>query len=281
MKMEKCKLNCVLKYPGSKWRIVDKLVELIPPHHTYLEPYLGSGAVFFRKAPSDIETINDLDWDVVNLFQCIREDSEKLSRLIMTTPYSRQMYDDAFKSDPIMEVLSEGNRFLKACQFLVRCWQGHGFRSNGYKVGWKNDVQGRERMYALWNWYRLPEWVIEIAERLRRVQIECSPAIELMERYDYENVFMYLDPPYLLGTRCGKQKQYKHEMSDEDHEEMLQKAIGSKAKIMISGYASEMYDDMLAGWRRKEFRSHAEMGSKRTEVVWMNYESGQMELRLD
>ena len=60
MKMEKCKLNCVLKYPGSKWRIVDKLVELIPPHHTYLEPYLGSGAVFFRKAPSDIETINDL-----------------------------------------------------------------------------------------------------------------------------------------------------------------------------------------------------------------------------
>ena len=281
MKMEKCKLNCVLKYPGSKWRIVDKLVELIPPHHTYLEPYLGSGAVFFRKAPSDIETINDLDWVVVNLFQCIREDSEKLSRLIMTTPYSRQMYDDAFKSDPIMEVLSEGNRFLKACQFLVRCWQGHGFRSNGYKVGWKNDVQGRERMYALWNWYRLPEWVIEIAERLRRVQIECSPAIELMERYDYENVFMYLDPPYLLGTRCGKQKQYKHEMSDEDHEEMLQKAIGSKAKIMISGYASEMYDDMLAGWRRKEFRSHAEMGSKRTEVVWMNYESGQMELRLD
>ena len=279
MKMEKCKLNCVLKYPGSKWRIVDKLVELIPPHHTYLEPYLGSGAVFFRKAPSDIETINDLDWDVVNLFQCIREDSEKLARLIMTTPYSRQMYDDAFKSDPIMEVLSEGNRFLKACQFLVRCWQGHGFRSNGYKVGWKNDVQGRERMYALWNWYRLPEWVIEIAERLRRVQIECSPAIELMERYDYENVFMYLDPPYLLGTRGGKQ--YKHEMSDEEHEEMLQKAIGSKAKIMISGYASEMYDDMLAGWRRKEFQSHAEMGSKRTEVVWMNYESGQMELRLD
>ena len=279
MKMEKCKLNCVLKYPGSKWRIVDKLVELIPPHHTYLEPYLGSGAVFFRKAPSDIETINDLDWDVVNLFQCIREDSEKLSRLIMTTPYSRQMYDDAFKSDPIMEVLSEGNRFLKACQFLVRCWQGHGFRSNGYKVGWKNDVQGRERMYALWNWYRLPEWVIEITERLRRVQIECSPALELIVRYDYENVFMYLDPPYLLGTRGGKQ--YKHEMSDEEHEEMLQKAIGSKAKIMISGYASEMYDDMLAGWRRKEFQSHAEMGSKRTEVVWMNYESGQMELRLD
>ena len=281
MKMEKQKLNRVLEYPGSKWRIADKLVELIPDHHTYLEPYFGSGAMFFRKAPSDIETVNDLDWDVVNLFQCIQTDPEKLARLVMTTPYSRQMYDDAYKSDPVAEMMLGADRFHKACQFLVRCWQGYGFRTNEYKVGWRNDVQGRERMYALWNWYCLPEWVIEIAERLRRVQIECAPALELIVRYDYENVFMYLDPPYLLGTRCGKQKQYKHEMSDDEHEEMLQKALISKAKIMISGYASEMYDDMLAGWGRKEFRSHAEMGSRRTEVVWMNYESGQMELRLD
>ncbi|MDY2614144.1 MAG: DNA adenine methylase, partial [Lachnospiraceae bacterium] len=60
------KLNKVLKYPGSKCRIADKLVDLIPPHHTYLEPYFGSGAVFFRKQPSDIESINDLDRNVVN-----------------------------------------------------------------------------------------------------------------------------------------------------------------------------------------------------------------------
>lgn len=273
-------MNRVLKYPGSKWRIADKLVELIPPHHTYLEPYFGSGAVFFRKVPSDIETINDLDGDVVNLFQCIREDSEKLARLVMATPYSRQMYDDSFKVDLIAEMLLGQDRFHKACQFLVRCWMGHGFRLNGYKVGWKNDVQGRERMYALWNWYRLPEWIIEAAERLRTVQIECSPALELIGRYDYGNVFMYLDPPYLLGTRNGKQ--YRHEMTDGEHEEVLQKVIDSKAKIMISGYASEMYDDMLSGWHRKEFRSHAEMGSRRTEVVWMNYDPvKQMELKLD
>lgn len=215
---------------------------------------------------------------MVNLFQCIQDDPEKLARLIMTTPYSRQMYDDSFKNDPIAEILGRADRYHKACQFLVRCWQGHSFRTSGYKVGWKNDVQGRERMYALWNWYRLPEWVIEVAERLRKAQIECSPALELMERYDFENVFMYLDPPYLLSTRNGKQ--YANEMSDKEHEELVGKALSSRAKIMISGYASEMYDDMLAGWRRKEFRSHAEMGSRRTEVVWMNYESGQMELRL-
>ena len=70
--------------------------------------------------------------------------------------------------------------YHKALRFLIQCWQGHGFRTNGSKVGWKNDVQGRERAYALWNWYRLPEWIIDIAERLRMVQIENRPALEVI-----------------------------------------------------------------------------------------------------
>ena len=61
----------VLKYPGSKWRIADQIVRMIPEHRTYCEPFFGSGAVFFRKPPSDIELINDLDNDVPNLFKCI------------------------------------------------------------------------------------------------------------------------------------------------------------------------------------------------------------------
>lgn len=260
----------VLKYPGSKWNIARQLVELIPAHHSYVEPFAGSLAVLFNKPPSNIETINDLDNDVVNLFWCIQQDAEKLSRLIMTTPYSRQMYDDAFKNDPIREMMIGADPYHEACQFLVKCWQGHGFRTNGYKVGWKNDVQGRESMYALWNWYRLPEWIIEVAERLRKVQIENRPAMEVIQRFDYENVFMYLDPPYLLDTRAGKQ--YKHEMTDADHEELLKLILKSKARIMISGYESEMYNDYLSGWHKAQFQSCAEHNGTRQEVVWMNYE---------
>lgn len=256
-------MNCVLKYPGSKWRIVDELITLIPPHHTYLEPFFGSGALFFRKEPSAIEMINDLDNNVTNLFQCIQEDAEKLSRMVMTTPYSRWVYDKAFN------ISIENDRYHKACQFLIRCWQGHGFRTNKYKVGWKNDVQGREKMYALWNWYRLPEWIIEVAERLRMVQIEKRPALEVIARFNYPNVFMYIDPPYLLSTRTGEQ--YKYEMEDREHEDLLKELLKSRSQIMISGYASEMYDDMLSEWNRKELQSHAEMGKHRTEVIWMNY----------
>jgi len=267
-------VKSVLKYPGSKWSMKDEIIKLIPMHHTYLEPFFGSGAIFFSKQPSDIEMINDMDDDVVNLFTCIREDSEQLARLVMCIPFARKEYDLQF------ELVNEEpkNDFERASNFLVKCWQGHGFRTNGYKVGWKNDVQGRERMYALWNWYRLPEWIVEIAERLRTVQIENRPAIEVIKRFNYENVFMYLDPPYVLGTRTAKQ--YKHEMMDADHIELINTILQSKAKIMLSGYENSIYDEMLQGWNKVSFNANAEYGLKRTETIWMNYDTavGQMKL---
>lgn len=262
-------MRTVLKYPGSKWNIARQLVGLLPEHHSYVEPYFGSGAVLFNKTPSDIETVNDMDNDVVNLFLCIQEDSERLARMVMTTPFSREMYDSAFDfEDFITEVIGE-EPYRKALVFLIKCWQGHGFRTSGGKVGWKNDVVGREKAYALWNWYRLPEWIIDIAERLRKVQIENRPALEVIKRFNHEGVFMYIDPPYLLGTRTGKQ--YMHEMTDHDHEELLKDLLQSKAKIMISGYESEMYNDYLKDWNKCTFNSCAEHGKPRKEIIWMNY----------
>lgn len=87
----------VLKYPGSKWNIASQLLELIPNHHSYVEPFFGSGAVLFNKDPSHIETINDLDSDVTNLFQCIQKDSMRLARTVMTTSYSWEEYDKQFE----------------------------------------------------------------------------------------------------------------------------------------------------------------------------------------
>ena len=261
----------VLKYPGSKWNLARELVKLIPEHHTYCEPYAGSMALLFTKEPSCIEVVNDLDSDVVNLFRCIQQDSERLARLVMTTPYSREVYDSQFSGSGC------ASRYQQAAGFLVKCWQGHGFRTTGSKVGWKNDVQGRERAYALWNWYRLPDWIIEVAERLRMVQIEHRPALEVIQRFNFPSAFLYLDPPYLLRTRTARQ--YAHEMTDADHEELLRIITKSKSQIMISGYASELYEDYLQGWTRMEFRGTAEHAGVRREVIWMNYNpDGQMRI---
>lgn len=261
--MSSNELRSVLRYPGSKWRLAKKICGMIPEHKSYLEPYFGSGAVFFTKPPSRIETINDLDMDVVNLFACLRKNPDKLAAMIYATPYARYLYDQQFTDIQITDP------YEKALSFLIKCWMGHGYRTNEYKNGWKNDVQGREKAYAVLNWKRLPDWVLQSAERLRDAQIECRPAIELIEKFDNENVFMYIDSPYLLSTRC--RKQYKYEMEEKDHKELLDLILSSKSKIMVSGYASELYDTKLAEWNRIELKNQAESGRVVTEVIWMNY----------
>ncbi|MBT9840063.1 DNA adenine methylase [Blautia sp. MCC283] len=258
--------RAVLRYPGSKWRIAFQLCEYIPKHPSYLEPYFGSGAVFFTKQPSAIETINDLDLDVVNLFSCLRDNPDKLASMIYATPYARYIYDRQFNEQPDLDP------YEKALGFLIKCWMGHGYRTNGYKVGWKNDVQGRERAYSLLNWQILPDWVLLAADRLKQAQIECMPAIDLIRRFDYENVFMYVDPPYVLSTRAGKQ--YKHEMADKDHMELLDVLLDSKAKIMLSGYAHPLYDEKLKEWKRIELKNQSTSGKVTTEIIWMNYRIG-------
>lgn len=263
-------MNNVLKYPGSKWKIAQWIIGHIPAHHSYVEPFAGSLAVLFNKEPSAIETVNDLDWNVCNLFNCIKRDSEKLARYVAMTPYARDEYDDAFKIG-INDLLCDPDPFEKATRFLTQCWQGHGFRTNGYKVGWKNDVQGRENMYAVYNWYRLPEWIIGIADRLKQVQIENRPALEIIKRFWYPNVFIYLDPPYPLGTRTAKQ--YKHEMTDEDHTELLETILQFPGKVIISGYDNDLYNEALKDWHKDSVKGYAEYhGADRREVIWMNYE---------
>ena len=252
----------VIKYPGSKWRIAAWICSHMPEHHSYLEPYFGSGAVLFRKEPSSIETVNDLDSRVTNLFKLIRERPDDLARVISATPHSRKEYMATYTAGVTDDIL-ESTR-----QFLIQCWQGHGFRTSRYSSGWKNDVQGREAAYSLRNWYRLPGWIMEVAERLRQVQIENMPAVPLIQRFRYENVLIYADPPYVLGTRTGKQ--YKYEMTDTDHIELLQVLNEHPGPVLLSGYDSEIYNDFLRCWSRTETDARAEHAMPRKEVLWLN-----------
>lgn len=84
-------MKAIMKYPGSKWSMSRWIISFFPEHHSYLEPFLGSGAVLFNKPRSNIETINDLDGNVVNVFEWIKKDPEKLAHEIYYTPYARQV----------------------------------------------------------------------------------------------------------------------------------------------------------------------------------------------
>lgn len=263
-------MKAIIKYPGSKWSLAEWIISFFPEHHSYLEPFFGSGAVLFNKTRSNIETVNDLDGNVVNLFEWIKKDPERLAHEIYYTPYARQVYDDAFSSVP-------EDSFEKAVNFYIRLNMGHGFRTNGEKVGWKNDVQGREKSYASREWCNLPEKVMQAAERIRGVQIENRPAVELIQRFNYPNVLIYADPPYVLGTRHGKQ--YRCEMDDKDQQDLLDVLLAHKGQVLISGYDNDLYNDRLRSWHREETTCYSQVCSKKREVLWMNFEPiGQISL---
>lgn len=251
----------VLKYPGAKWSIADWIISYFPPHINYLEVFIGGAAVFLNKLPSPNETINDIDDNVVNLLMVIRDHPEELARLMRLTPWSRTEYNRSFEKT--------GNLLEDARRYLVRCWQAFGVCTNR-KTGWRCDVQGRnEKGYSVTKqWHPVPKRIIEIADRLTMAQIECQHFAKLIPRHAFKTVFIYADPPYLLGTR--RQTQYAHEMKDQDHEHLLELLEAHPGPVILSGYRNEMYDSRLKHWQRVTHSARAERGRLREEVLWIN-----------
>ena len=115
----------------------------------------------------------------------------------------------------------------------------------------------------------------EVIERLRRVQITCEPAVDSIRRFDHKEAFIYCDPPYMHSARVAKNI-YRHEMTDADHRELASVLRRRKAKVMLSGYPSALYDELYGDWRRIEFdvANHASRAKKKPrmhECLWMNY----------
>ena len=248
----------ILKYPGSKWRLTEWIISHFPPHETYLEPFFGSGAVFFNKTPSRIETINDIDDNVVNLFKVIRDQPEELAAMIELTPWARNEYYASYEKT--------GEPLEDARRFLVRCWQSFGCRTF-CKTGWSSNC-GSNGPNFVDRWTQMPELIIAAAKRFQKTQIENQPAIKLIGRYNKEDVLIYADPPYPLSTRAGKY--YAHEMTDEDHIQLLEALDNHTGPVIISGYACPLYDERLRHWDRRTHKALAEGGVAREEVLWLN-----------
>ncbi len=235
----------------------------------FLVRLLGGRTVFFNKKPVYIETINDLDGNVVNLFRVCREQPEDLARLIELTPFARDEFKTCYaRSDDPLE---------QARRTIVRYHQSFG-TSNSSRNSWKNtQTYGGPRCETMWNY--LPTAIMECVERLKQAQIENIDAIELVRRYDDPNTLIYCDPPYLQGLR--KRSIYACEMDDQQHIELLNVLKTSKSMVVISGYDSELYNRELTDWNTDEIATTAQKGLPRTEKIWANFEfDKQMRLEL-
>lgn len=252
----------ILKYPGAKWNLAEWIISHFPAHKHYVEPYFGSGAVFFNKKPAAHEVINDLSDDVVNLFRVIRERGEELAALIEMTPWAREEYELSYVAcDDAME---------RARRFVVKTNQSHGSGSLVSHNGWspepmKSTTTAFKFRLALWR--SMPARVRCLADRLLMTEIENRPAIDLITRCGADTL-IYADPPYPLSTRAGKM--YQHEMTDGDHMQLLDTLDTHPGPVVLSGYHCALYDERLVHWHVREKQAQAEKGNTRTEVLWLN-----------
>lgn len=262
----------VLKWPGAKWTLSQQIISMLPEHKIYLEPFLGSGAVFFNKTPSFTEILNDLDGDIVNLFTCIRDFPEELAIMIELTPYSREEYKGSYDR-------TECTSLERARRFIIRCNMARAGMQY-YSTAWRHagPVLGatcRQRVSGPWK--KIPAEILDAANRLKDAEIENTDAIELIKKYSHLDCLIYADPPYLLSTR--KQRYYNVEMeSEEEHITLLETLIRHSGPVILSGYNSDLYNSYLTNWTRYEFYAQAEQGKKRTEVVWINRKDNQLSL---
>lgn len=257
----------ILNYPGSKWGMSEMIISLMPEHKNYLEPFAGSLAVFFNKEKVLCETINDLDGRLVNLYRQMREQPEKLAELISLTPYSRE--EQIISREVSADSLEDARRTMVLLWFSIGGKTSHNssFKRN---TTWRGP-------YNTQTWSKVPEIILEATERLKNAQIENRPAIQLIQEFDDAETLIYVDPPYLPELLSNSY--YKHEMTRDEHFELLQVLNISKAKIILSGYESQLYDENLANWSKFVVPTATFTGKKKNEILWLNYEpTGQMNL---
>lgn len=257
-------------YYGGKTMLADRIASTFPPHRHYVEPFAGSLAVLLAKTPSVMETVNDLDQAIVNFWRVLRNRPDELARVCALTPHSRAEFEDSKNVDA-------GDELEQARRLWVRLAQGRSGRLK--RAGWRHYVSP-SAVYTAFPSY-LDGYVDRMAaavERLHHVTLECRPALEIIERYGAcEDVLLYVDPPY-LGSARANDRSYRHELMTDDEHRVLAKALRAcKASVVLSGYASDLYDaELYLDWHRTTFQTGTGQGpegsgwSNRTEVLWSN-----------
>lgn len=263
----------VLRWHGGKWKLAPWIISNLPPHRIYVEPYGGAASVLLRKPRSYAEVYNDLDGDVVNLFQVLRDDTQalELQRQLRLTPFAR---DEFVESSELTDSSLERARRLCIRSFM-------GFGSNAHNVRRKTGFRSnsnRSGTTPAHDWANYPERLTAIIERLSGVCIENRDACDLMRQHDSAETLHYVDPPYVAATRSIKNVydlkyaggMYAHEMSDADHVAMADCLRSLKGMVVLSGYQSALYSSLFPAWPTVCVAALADGARDRIETLWFN-----------
>lgn len=261
-----------LRYHGGKFRLAGWIQSFFPGHTCYVEPFGGAAGVLLQKARCYAEVYNDLDGMVVNFFRVLRDPvlRQRLIDAVIATPYARDEFTAAWdETDEPIEL---------ARRLCIRAQMGFGSAGatkscTGFRIDTKREYGTAQHL-----WAQYPATLATVGERFAGVLIENRPAVEVMSQHDAPETLHYVDPPYVHSTRTRPRTGgYRHELTDGDHIDLLTTLKALKGYVVLSGYDTSLYNDLLPGWSKysTSARISAFRGSEtRNEVVWVNPRCG-------
>jgi DNA adenine methylase len=257
----------ILRYHGGKWMLADWIISNFPPHRVYVEPFGGAASVLLQKERSYSEVYNDLSGELVNLFRVVRDRGFELVEKLRLTPFARDEYRLSF------EVSSDD--LEQARRTVIRSFMGFGSNSlcRSIQSGFRGN-SNRSGTTPAHDWANLPEAYKPLIERLRGVVIENRDALDLIGNHGKGGTtLIYADPPYVHSTRSEKvhgHHGYDFEMTDDQHREVAHVLRSVDAMVVLSGYRSELYDELYSDWSFTDRDSHADGARDRVERLWFN-----------
>ena len=206
-----------LPYIGGKNRLAKMIISLLPQHITYVEPFAGGAQVLFHKPPSNVEVLNDLDYDIVNFFRVCQWHFDELIRYLRYGLASRKLHELHLATNP--DTLTDIQR---AGRFFYL--QKNSFGGLVVKQGFHYGVTHPQN----YNPDRIPEIIEQAHKRLARVQIESLPYDQVLQKYDRPTTVFYLDPPY------WERKLYRHNFTEQDFIDLERRLHDIKGKFLLS-----------------------------------------------
>lgn len=239
--MPRYRLVSPVRWLGGKHRLAASLAAMLPPHRLYAEVFGGAAHVLFAKPPSQIEIYNDVDEGLITFWRVLRDplQSLRLEYNLSRTPYSRRVYEHNRTTwrgvaDPVERAL----RWF----VIARMSFGGNF---GGSWGYGRTINPARA------WTNVRATIRKARTRLQQVVVEHGDWFDVIQRYDDPQTLYYLDPPYTHAQR--RAGRYRHELSDSDHERLVDLLLAIQGSAIISGYANPIYTRLeQAGWPRYE-----------------------------
>lgn len=228
-----------------------------------MDAFGGGANVLLRKERCYAECFNDLDGEVVNFFQVLRDRGAELLSSVELTPFARTEFLRAYEEHPAP--------LERARRLAIRSFMGHGSGGTNPKngTGFRANTT-RSGTIPAHDWRSYPWHIPSLTERFRGVVIENRPALQVLEKFDGPETLHYVDPPYPHETRNSHRQSYRHEMTMEQHRELLAFCRQLRGQVVVSSYGNSLYREMLADWNVFQKSTMADGAAPRIEMIWTN-----------